>query len=141
MARTMAWSSVRESIPLTKVAVAVLRLSVVGELPVLQPAQASVRPDPQASVVAGRQAPDVAVLTKLRRVLHVEDREALSIESDEAGLRAQPQVAVRRLANSPDGAERQPVTYVPLVKDVVSNRFRGVESLDSRSAGENDQQT
>ena len=87
---------------------------------------------PEPSLVVLAQGQD-RVLGQLRRVALVEDRKADAVETNQAFLGSEPEIAVARLADGLDGVLRQPLLGLPDVLYVLGQSLGGIEAEDRRS--------
>ncbi len=89
-----------------------VEFGVTSQPPVFQTGKASSGPNPETTVSRGTQRSDIAA-GQVRSRWRVPGDAPNSIEPEQAGVRANPEIAIRRLSNGEDDAGEEPVADLP----------------------------
>ena len=103
-----------------------VKFGVTSEPPVFQTGKASSGPNPETTVLRGTQGSDVAA-GQLRSRWRVPRDAPKSIEPEQAGVRANPEIAIGRLSNGEDDAGEESVADLPRGVRVLSDVEGGVQ--------------
>jgi hypothetical protein len=92
--------------------------------------------DPESAFAVGAEGEDVVAALEGRGIVAIQDTKLLAVEAREAGLRAEPEIAIAGFRDGADGFLRQAVANVPDVEPVLRDGFGGVDSESGRSQGD-----